>query len=287
MTPPTSHTTRPLLVTGANVGVGYEAARALAAEGHPVVLVCRSQERGEAAMDRIRAETPAADLDLVVCDLEDFDAVRQAAPQLAERAPRPLALVNNAGVYRARLERTPAGFERTMAVNHLGPYLLTRLLEPTLRESGARVVQVASAAHRSGKLQRSPLRQILREPSSYRGFGAYADSKLANVLFTRELARRWPEVTALAVHPGMLSTAIWDRNRTVGMALVRLIKPLMGDPADGGRAVAEVATHPRFDAHDGAYVNRTTVEPARLPDGADTLARELWEVSAEALGLES
>lgn len=287
MTPPTPHPTRPLLVTGANVGVGFEAARALAADGHPVVLVCRSRERGEAAMGRIRSETPGAHLDLVVCDLQDFDAVRGAATQLAELAPHPLALINNAGVYRAALEHTPAGFERTMAVNHLGPYLLTRLLERTLRESGARVVQVASAAHRSGRLQRSPLSQILREPPAYRGFGAYADSKLANVLFTRELARRWPEVTALAVHPGMLSTAIWDRNRTIGMALVRLVKPFMGDPADGGRAVAEVATHPRFDAHDGAYVNRTTVEPARLPEGADLLARELWEVSAQAVGLEA
>lgn len=286
MTPSELHPLRHALVTGANSGVGFEAARALAADGRPVVLVCRSRERGEAAVERIRDEAADADLTLVVCDLEDFDSVREAAPRLAEIAPHPLALVNNAGLVRMKLERTAQGFERTMAVNHLGPYLLTRLLEPHLRGSGARVVQVSSAAHRQARLHRSPLGELLRNPAPYRGFGAYSDSKLANVLFTRELARRWPEVTALAVHPGMLSTAIWDRNRWSFASLMRLFKPFMGEPAEGGRAVAEVATHPRFDEHDGAYVNRTTVEPASLPRDAETLARALWDVSAEAVGLE-
>lgn len=237
-------------------------------------------------MDRVRAESPESELTLVVCDLEDFASVREAAPQLAEIAPRPLALVNNAGLFRAGKERTADGFERTMAVNHLGPYLLTRLLEAALRRSGARVVQVSSAAHRQARLHRGPLRQILRDPPGYRGFGAYADSKLANVLFTRELARRWREVTALSVHPGMLSTAIWDRNRWSLASVMRLFKPLMGKPEVGGRAVAEVATHPRYDEHDGTYVNRTDVEPAQLPEGVEALARELWDVSAEAVGLE-
>ena len=158
------------------------------------------------------------------------------------------ALVNNAGLYRARFERTNDGLERTMAVNHLGHYLLTRLLESELRTARARIVNVSSQGHYRAKLRRQPLSDLLTAPAAYSGTQAYCDSKLCNVLFTAELVRRWgADITSNAVHPGVLSTAIWDRNRTVAMALIRLfVKPFMDTPETGGRAVSSLAVD---DAH--------------------------------------
>lgn len=275
-----------VIVTGANAGVGFEACRLLAQDGLRVVLVCRSEDRGRAALEAIRSVARGPEPVLVRCDLGSLDEVRSAARGLATVAPRPLALVNNAGLYRARREHTVDGFERTLAVNHLGHLLLTRLLEEPLRAARARVVNVTSRAHRKARLHRRPLDDILRGRGRYRGFQAYADSKLANLLFTRELARRWsPDVEAVAVHPGLLATSIWDRNRTLSMWIVGRLKRFMGDPARGGEAVAAVATDPRLSAHPGAYVNRTRVEEPELPDEADALAGELWRVSATAVGL--
>ena len=155
-----------------------------------------------------------------------------------------------------------------------------------MRAAGTRVVNVTSKAHESGALHRRPLAEILRGPDDYRGFGAYADSKLANVLFTVELRRRWGgEVPALAVHPGLLGTAIWDRNRTLAMWFIRRLKRFMGDPADGGRAVASVATAGRFERTETVYFDRATPAEATLPPEVDRLARDLWDASSTAVGL--
>ncbi len=275
-----------VVVTGANSGVGFEATRILASQGHDVILLCRSPERGARAVARIREESPDAALTVVECDLGSFESVRSAATEVRERVPSPRALINNAGVYRATLERTTDGFERTMGVNHLGHFLLTRCLEPTLRGARTRIINVASKAHENGRLHRRPLPEILTGPDDYRGFGAYSDSKLANVLFTRELARRW-ETTVVAVHPGLLATAIWDRNRTWAMRLVRLVKPLMGRPATGGQAVARLVTAPDEDLPSGGYFDRAARSEPTLPNRGDELAGELWDLSAEVTGTDT
>jgi NAD(P)-dependent dehydrogenase (short-subunit alcohol dehydrogenase family) len=281
-----SQTTSAIIVTGGNAGLGFQTALTLARGGRPVVLACRSRTRGEEAAGRIREEVPSAAVDVVACDLEDFASVRSAADELSRVCPRPSALINNAGVYRARMERTTAGFERTLATNHLGHFLLTHLLEPTLRATGTRVIQVTSKAHENGRLDRRPLTEIFAGPDDYRGFGAYADSKLANVLFTRELQQRWRgDVTALAVHPGLLASSIWDRNRTVAMWFVRRLKRFMRDPAEAGVDVATVATEAEWSARGGSYVNRTVPTDPTLPADSDRLAAELWDRSAEAVGL--
>ncbi|NNK64905.1 MAG: SDR family NAD(P)-dependent oxidoreductase [Gemmatimonadetes bacterium] len=281
-----------VVVTGANAGLGLETARALAGTRRPLLLLCRDRRRGEAAAHGIRDEAAArtgmssAPIHVVRCDLEDFASVREAAEEVRALCPRPAALVNNAGVYRARLERTAAGFERTMATNHLGHFLLTLLLEPDLRAAGSRIVQVTSKAHENGRLGRRPLDEILRGPADYRGFGAYSDSKLANVLFVRELERRWgADVIPIAVHPGVLASKIWDRNRTVAMWFVRRLTRFMRDPADAGRELAGIATAPEWDERGGAYVNRTEPVDPTLPEEPERLAAELWGRSAEAVGL--
>ncbi|MDT8341046.1 MAG: SDR family NAD(P)-dependent oxidoreductase [Longimicrobiales bacterium] len=279
------------VVTGANSGVGFEATRILAREGRAVVMVCRSRDRGEAARQRILQETPGAELLVEGCALDSLSQVRELAGRLdalLARDGRELgALVNNAGLYRAPLERTEDGFERTLAVNHLSHFLLTLLLERRLRRPEARVVNVSSGGHRAGRLDRRPVGEILRGEGPYNGWRAYADSKLAQVLFTRELHRRWgPDgMLAFAVHPGVLSTAIWDRNRTFAMWMVGFLKPFMDTPEVGGDAVARLVTDAEAaEAAGGYFRKREREEPAPLARD-EALGRRLWEASAEAVEL--
>lgn len=280
-------TPRPVAITGANSGVGFEASRQLAALGVPVVLICRSEARGREAIARIVAETAEARLDLELCDLGDLTQVRALADRVRTSASNWGALVNNAGLYRARLEQTDDGLERTLAVNHLGHYLLTRLLEDELRSAGARIVNVSSQGHTRGQLRRRPLEDILTAPADYNGIQAYCDSKLCNVLFMRELVRRWgDDVTSTAVHPGVLATAIWDRERTLLMGLIRrFVKPFMDSPETGGRAVATLAADPTHaDTTDAYFRRQSSARPAPMANDRE-LADELWQLSERLVGL--
>lgn len=278
---------RPVAVTGANSGVGFHATRLLAGRGVPIVMICRSRERGEAARARIRDEVPEARLTLELCDLGEMEEVRSLAERLRPHASSWRALVNNAGLYRARLEHTGDGLERTMAVNHLGHFLLTRLLEDELRHGRARIVNVSSQGHRRAKLTRLPLGEIFAGPRDYGGVQAYCDSKLCNVLFTRELVRRWgPDITSNAVHPGVLSSQIWDRNKTLLMGFIRtFLKPFMDDPAVGGEAVAALAAAPEHERTTDRYFRKEESEDPAPEADDETLAREVWRVSSELVGL--
>lgn len=277
---------RRCLVTGANSGIGREATLRLARRGHPVVMACRSRRRARRAREAIRAEVPSAPLEVLEVDLAELDAVRRAAASFRDRHDRLDVLVANAGIYRARLRRTAAGFEETMAVNHLGHFLLTRLLREPLRRAGGRVLSVSSDAHRRGDLEDRPLEAILRGRGDFSGVQAYCDSKLANVLFARELARREADhgVTAASLHPGALATRIWNRNRDLLSLAARLAKPFMGRAAEGGGVVARLALAPRTELGRGRYFDRADpAEPsprARDPE----LAARLWEVSERAVG---
>ena len=277
------------LVTGANSGVGFAASRALAREGHRVLMACRSRERAEAARERIREEHPGAELPIVLGDLAVLDDVRTVAETVLAGEERLDAVVANAGLYRADFRRTVDGFEETMAVNHLAHFLLVGLLLPALREAGGRVVVLSSEAHRRARLEREPLEVLLREPDDYDGFQAYCDAKLANLLFALELARREEpaEVTVNALHPGMLATRIWNRNTNFLSLLLRLFKPFMGDPAEGGEPAARLVTAPELEGVTGRYFDQE--EPVE-PSGAArdrALAEELWRVSEEAVALPS
>jgi NAD(P)-dependent dehydrogenase (short-subunit alcohol dehydrogenase family) len=281
------------LVTGANSGVGRETTRVLAERGWTVLMLCRSLDRGRAALEEIRTEVasagPAPDLHLLRLDLGDLDDVRRSTREIDEwldaRDLQVQALINNAGLYRAPLERTPQGFERTMAVNHLGHVLLTLELEPRLRRQGVRIVNVSSEGHRRARLTRRPLMEIFRGEGSYGGVQAYCDSKLANVLFSEELQRRWggDGVSSVAVHPGALATGIWDRNNNLLMWIARLFKPMMGHPSEGGRAVSRLVTEVPAEEMAGRYYKRDEPVDAEPPAGDSDLAAELWRVSEEAV----
>ena len=194
-------------VTGASSGLGFEIASSLALPGVRVVLVCRDAARGASACQRIADSNPGAALDLFVADLSSRVEVRRLGAEMRDRLPRLDVLVNNAGVVKARREETVDGIEWTLAVNHLAPFHLTRLLLPLLGVSRrARIVNVSSDTHRGVALDIGDLQSV----SSYDAFLAYRRTKLANVLFSYALARRVAEngISVFAVAPGMLATEI-------------------------------------------------------------------------------
>ncbi len=275
------------VVTGANSGIGKSAAELLVRSGAQVVMVCRSEERGAKARAELARAAPEAALDLELADLSDFDSVRRLADRLLGTHERIDVLINNAGVFRGRLERTGAGLERTFATNHLGHFLLTRLLSDPLRAGQARVVNVSSNGHRSGDLKRAPLEEIARGDAWAGGVQAYGDSKLANVLFTFELARRAAEdgITTNALHPGVLATRIWNQNPWHVSQVMRLFKPFMGRAAVGGKAVYRLAAAPELEGVTGRYFHVEKEAEAAPQAHDEELARELWELSERLTGL--
>lgn len=278
---------RPIaVVTGANAGIGRSTVELLAQGGWSVVMVCRDRERGREALAEVRRLAGTDHVQLEIADMSSGESVRGLAARLGDRLDRIDALVNNAGVYRARRERTPEGLEVTMATNHVGHFRLTLQLLDALRAGEGRVVNVSSDGHRRGNLRRAPLERILRGQVRYRSFQAYCDSKLANVLFTHELVRRYggDGITGNALHPGTLATRIWNQNHTPASLLMRLFKPFMAKPSVGGHAVFRLAADPDLIDVTGRYFN--VEEEARAAPQAydEDLANELWELSASLLG---
>lgn len=296
------------IVTGANSGVGRSATEMLLAAGARVTMVCRSRERGERALAEVRAVGLAgeprgdgnrrdagevADLkaggsageqaELELADLSRLEDVRELADRLAARFPAVDILVNNAGVSRPECVASPEGFELTFATNHLGHFLLTRMLRDRLEAGRGRIVNVSSRGHQSGDLRRAELDDIARGRAWKGSLQAYADSKLANVLFTFETVRRWGSrgITANAVHPGVLATEIWKKTSLAARLLFLPFTWFMAGPDVGGRAVMNLVEDPSRDDVTGRYfhvLREETPSPQALDE---SLARELWERSVE------
>ena len=217
------------LVTGGNSGIGLEAAKVLARAGATVLITGRDQARGEAAVQELRS-LGAVSAEFLPADLSTMAAVRALAKEVRQRHDRLHVLVNNAGLIVPERRLTAAGLEETFAVNHLATFLLTNELRPLLVAAGnARVVTVASDAHRS-----IPTLDFdnLQCEKRFRPFRAYSQSKLENILFTYELARRWEGtgVTATCLHPGVVLTPIWRNAKGILGFLVTFIKPFMISP---------------------------------------------------------
>ena len=247
---------RTCLITGANRGIGKAAALELAAAGARLVLVCRDRAAGEAAREEIRASAGDRPVELLLADLSRLESVRALAEEVRSRCDALHVLVNNAGVLLHEREVDERGVERTFAVNHLAAFLLTRELEGLLRESApARVVTVSSEAHRRARWDPADL-QLER---GWGGRRAYANSKLANLYFTFELARRLGScgVTANALHPGVIRTGLFDDYVRDTSFLVRALatpfKFLAASARDGGHAVARLAADPELEGVSGRY----------------------------------
>ena len=274
------------VVTGANSGIGKETALALAHMGATVVLVCRSGARGTDALDDIKAQTGNNAVSLVVADFSSQQQVREAAAAIQERCDRLDVLVNNAGVTPWERRVTDEnGLELIFAVNHLAPFLLTNLLLDLLKSSApARIVTVSSGAHRRVALNFDDLQNEER----YVPFDVYSQSKLANVYFTYELARRLEGtgVTANCLHPGVVSTALFRHLPPFLGFAVKLARPLLLTPAQGADTVVYLAASPAVAEQSGRYFEqREAVESSPISHDVEA-ARRLWEVS-EALTAES
>lgn len=270
-----------VLITGGNAGLGYATATALARRGASVVIAARDEARGRAAVEAINRRTDTTLVRLLLLDLASFASVRNAAERFLDDNPRLDVLINNAGVFAARLERTRDGFELQFGVNHLGPFLLSHLLLPALAAAPApRLVNVASRAHHAA--DRIDFDDLRGEKRPFRGWRCYARSKLANVLFTREWSRRFPGIPAHCFHPGTLGTAIGNKHGPWYVSLAwSLVKPFLASPERGAAAAAHLATSPAV-AGGGRYFDDRQRErrPSRLASD-DDLARRLWEASEE------
>ena len=270
------------VVTGATSGIGKAAATALARLGATVVLVGRDRGRTEAAaaaIARVSASPPRAE----VADLASLEQVRGLAGRLAglERID---VLINNAGLVLGERRITPDGLEHVFALNHLAPFLLTSLLLPKLTASApARVVTVTSDAHSAARLD-------LSDPNLEHGWDSwrsYANSKLANILFTRELARRLDGtgVTANCAHPGVVRTGFGRESRPLLKLGIMIARPFMLSPERGADTIVYLASSPDVAGQTGGYyVKRQRREPSAAARD-DAAARELWELSEKLTGL--
>jgi NAD(P)-dependent dehydrogenase (short-subunit alcohol dehydrogenase family) len=290
-----SQSGRSFVVTGANSGLGFETARQLAVHGARVTLTCRSDAKGRAAVDRIRAESPGALVEFRVLDLADLDSVRAFAAAVTSDPITVDVLVNNAGVMFPPRALTRQGFESQFATNHLGHFALTALLFDTICRGGdARVVTVSSLEHKRGSIHFDDL----TGERSYSPRGFYQQSKFANVLFGLELDRRVREagipVRSLLVHPGWASTNLQTSAPTGAMKqLMKVGNRLLAQSAEIGAlsqlyaAVDPAAESGCFYGPDGLGELRgypTVVQPAESARNKET-ARRLWEVSEELTGV--
>ena len=276
--------TRTYLVTGATTGIGRAAALSLAAAGHRVVLTGHLAEEVDATVCCVRAVSPRGLGHGFTADFTELDAVEQLAAAVAEAHPCLDVLVHNAGILRERRLLTPDGHEAMLQVNYLAPFLLTRRLLPSLRAAGggARIVHVASSAHKWGRLDLDDL-GLAR---GFGGFRAYARSKLAMVLLSSALARRLDpeEVTSNALHPGVVGT---DLGRAPGPLswLMRRARPLLKRPDEGADTAVWLASDPDLAGVSGGYFEgRRQRRPARAARDA-TLGDELWRATETLLGL--
>ncbi len=258
------------LITGANSGIGRVAATELARRGAHVILANRSREKTQPMLDEL-----GHNAEFVELDLADLASVRRCAEALKGRSID--VLINNAGLAGQR-GTTKDGFEIQFGTNHLGHYLLTRLLADQIKE---RVVNVASGSHYGAK--GIDWTAVRKRTKSVTGYPEYEVSKLANVLFTKELARRVPRLKTYAVHPGSVATNVWRR---VPSPIAWVIKKFMLTPEQGAVSMLKTATDPALASETGRYYNQRGEErrPSRLA-GDEALARELWAKSAEWTGL--
>jgi NAD(P)-dependent dehydrogenase (short-subunit alcohol dehydrogenase family) len=275
------------LVTGATSGIGFHVALGLARFGASVTLGARSAARGQQAVGRILNEVPGAEVDFLAADLATFDEVRSFAADFIDRRPVLHVLVNNVGGVFAQHRLTVDGQEMTFALNHLSYFLLTRLLLDRLTAAApSRVVNVSSSAHYDGRMRF----EDLGHRQGYRfGLAAYAQSKLANVLFTKELARRLSGtgVTANAVHPGLVRTGLFTKNAPWPLrpfAALALAFMAISEVA-GASGPLWLASSPELDGVSGEYFNlKRRVRSSAASNDLDA-ARRLWEVSEQLTGL--
>jgi retinol dehydrogenase-12 len=273
-----------VLLTGATSGIGRATAIALGQAGAELLLVARDAARGEETVAAIRAAGAQQPIEVLLADLSLMSEVRKLAAAVKDKTDRLDVLLNNAGAWFATRELTSEGFERTFALNHLSYFLLTNLLLDMVKATPhARIVSVASEAHRGSKIDFDDL----NHEKSFSLLRAYGISKLENILFTRELARRLAGsgVTANCLHPGVVATGFGRNNRGfIGFAM-KLVAPFFITPTKGARTSVYLASSPEVEGVSGKYFDKCKPrEPSKAAQD-DAAAAKLWEVSAKLTGI--
>ncbi|MGH7048376.1 MAG: SDR family oxidoreductase [Stellaceae bacterium] len=274
---------RVAIVTGASAGIGLHTALGLAKAGMRVVMTGRHPARTEAARRFVAEHARGARLETAIADFSSLAEVRRLADELLSGHRRIDLLVNNAGLFSPKFERSADGYELTFAVNHLAPFLLTNLLLERLKASApARIVTVASRAHHGNKIDLD----TIAGPRNWSMIKAYGRSKLCNILFTRELARRLDAsgVVAMSLHPGVVATRLAQRGGMIGLGW-QLMKPFMISPERGAQTSLFLAMVPDPAPFHGGYVVGRALTPPDPTARDDTLARRLWTESARLTGL--
>lgn len=279
------YTKKICLITGATSGIGKAAAAALASQGYEMVLVGRNPVKLERVVDEIRLQTANPAVHGLVADFGDLDQVRYLAGQFKEQFAHLDVLINNAGAYFNRRQRTRYGVEKTFLVNHLASFLLTNLLLDSLyKGTSARIINVSSNAHEGAHLDLDDL----NFDRFYFGFWAYGRSKLANILFTYELARRLKDepVTVNALHPGRVGTDIFKTDFSIfGTPLKWLISRVSLTPEQGADNTIYLATSPNVEGITGKYFVKREVARSSQESYDLDLASRLWETSKRITGL--
>ncbi len=272
------------IVTGANSGIGKVTAQALAEKGATVLMVCRNERKGEAALCEIKEKSKNGNVKLLLADLSSQEEIRRLADKIRTKYPKIDVLVNNAGGINPKRTLTVDGIETTFAVNHLGYFLLTNLLLGHLKAaSAARVVNVTSQVHRFARIFFDDLGLEKR----YGPMLSYAQSKLANILFTYELARRLngTAVTANTLHPGGVRTNFGKELTGLAGFYFRNIGFLMRSPEKGAETVIWLASSPDVEGVTGKYFfDKKEIRSSKISCDAE-VARRLWHVSVELTGL--
>lgn len=273
------------IVTGANSGIGLVSARELARMGARVVLGCRNEARGIEARDAIRAATGNNDVELIVVDVGSIASLRAFAATFHQRYDRLDVLMNNAGVSLPTRQLSPDGFEMMFAINHVGYHGMACLHADLLRKTpGARVVNVSSEGHRAGSIQFDDL-QCERSFNSVR---QYCNTKLANVLFTRELAHRLAKdgITANCLHPGVIRSGFAQDEPGWFGTLVKVTSPFMINTESGAKTQIYLATSPDVASVTGEYFARKKVAFTFASTRDTDLTRRLWDYTVERTGID-
>ncbi len=270
------------LITGATSGIGKETAKGLAARGVILVIPIRDVMKGEMLREEILEQTPGAQLDFMHCDLASLSSIRDFASEFKKKYTKLHLLINNAGVWETKRNLSEDGIEKNFAVNHLAPFLLTHLLLDTVKGSApARIVNVASEAHRQGKIYFTDL----EFEKKYSSLKSYAQSKLANILFTKKLSQKLKGtgVTANCLHPGVVSTSLFDKMPKILMSFMDLF---MISPKKGAQTTLFLATSPEVENISGEYFAKCKRKKPSSDALRQDIANKLWEISEQYVGIQ-
>ncbi|MFV1885307.1 MAG: SDR family oxidoreductase [Balneola sp.] len=272
------------VITGANSGIGFETARELVRQGAFIVMVCRNEDKAEAAKSELLEENPGSGVDIILCDFASQDEIRKAANTITSSYDKIDLLINNHGFVAASYNETVDGLEETFAVNHIGYFLFTNLLLDQVKAAGkARIINVASDAHKAGKFD--PENIQLKE--NYSNWTAYGNSKLYNILFTIELAERLKGtgVTANCLHPGVIKSNFGSNSTFLVRLFWKIAGPFMKSNKEGAQTTIYLATADEVEEVNGAYFKNSKVTIPSDQALDKEAAEKLWEISEELCGL--